>query len=105
MSFNTFGKLFRFTTWGESHGPAIGCIIDGCPPLIQIKEQDIQKELDRRKPGQHFRKFLFVFVNFSNESTWMLRDFFLNHDFLGCLNWYKKQILFGLTPLKEPFLL
>ena len=52
MSFNTFGKLFRFTTWGESHGPAIGCIIDGCPPLIQIKEQDIQKELDRRKPGQ-----------------------------------------------------
>ena len=52
MSFNTFGKFFRFTTWGESHGPAIGCIIDGCPPLIQIKEQDIQKELDKRKPGQ-----------------------------------------------------
>ena len=52
MSFNTFGKLFRFTTWGESHGPAIGCIIDGCPPLIQVKEQDIQKELDKRKPGQ-----------------------------------------------------
>ena len=43
MSFNTFGKFFRFTTWGESHGPAIGCIIDGCPPLIQLKEQDIQK--------------------------------------------------------------
>ena len=36
MSFNTFGKLFRFTTWGESHGPAIGCIIDGCPPLITV---------------------------------------------------------------------
>ena len=52
MSFNTFGKLFRFTTWGESHGPAIGCIIDGCPPLIQLKDQDIQKELDKRKPGQ-----------------------------------------------------
>ena len=52
MSFNTFGKLFRFTTWGESHGPAIGCIVDGCPPNISIKEQDIQIELDKRKPGQ-----------------------------------------------------
>ena len=52
MSFNTFGKFFRFTTWGESHGPAIGCIIDGCPPLIQLNERDIQKELDKRKPGQ-----------------------------------------------------
>ena len=52
MSFNTFGKLFRFTTWGESHGPAIGCIIDGCPPNINIKEQDIQIELNKRKPGQ-----------------------------------------------------
>ena len=52
MSFNTFGKVFRFTTWGESHGPAIGCIIDGCPPLIQLNEQDIQRELDKRKPGQ-----------------------------------------------------
>ena len=52
MSFNTFGKFFRFTTWGESHGPAIGCIIDGCPPLIQLNEQDIQKELNKRKPGQ-----------------------------------------------------
>ena len=52
MSFNTFGKFFRFTTWGESHGPAIGCIIDGCPPLINLKELDIQKELDKRKPGQ-----------------------------------------------------
>ena len=52
MSFNTFGKFFRFTTWGESHGPAIGCIIDGCPPLIQLKEQDIQNELNKRKPGQ-----------------------------------------------------
>ncbi len=52
MSFNTFGKLFRFTTWGESHGPAIGCVVDGCPPNIPIKESDIQKELDKRKPGQ-----------------------------------------------------
>ncbi len=52
MSFNTFGKLFRFTTWGESHGPAIGCIVDGCPPNIKIKEDDIQKELNKRKPGQ-----------------------------------------------------
>ena len=52
MSFNTFGKLFRFTTWGESHGPAIGCIVDGCPPNINLKEQDIQIELDKRKPGQ-----------------------------------------------------
>ena len=52
MSFNTFGKLFRFTTWGESHGPAIGCIIDGCPPNINLKELDIQGELNKRKPGQ-----------------------------------------------------
>ena len=52
MSFNTFGKIFRFTTWGESHGPAIGCIVDGCPPNINIKEQDIQLELNKRKPGQ-----------------------------------------------------
>jgi len=52
MSFNTFGKLFRFTTWGESHGPAIGCIVDGCPPNINLKDQDIQIELDKRKPGQ-----------------------------------------------------
>jgi chorismate synthase len=52
MSFNTSGKLFRFTTWGESHGPAIGCIVDGCPPNINLREQDIQIELDKRKPGQ-----------------------------------------------------
>ena len=52
MSFNTFGKLFRFSTWGESHGPAIGCIVDGCPPNIKLKEKDIQIELDKRKPGQ-----------------------------------------------------
>ena len=52
MSFNKFGKLFRFTTWGESHGPAIGCVVDGCPPRIKISEKDIQKELNKRKPGQ-----------------------------------------------------
>ena len=52
MSFNTFGKLFRFTTWGESHGPAIGCIVDGCPPNISLNVKDIQTELDKRKPGQ-----------------------------------------------------
>ena len=52
MSFNTFGKIFRFTTWGESHGPAIGCVVDGCPPMTQLNEKDIQIELDRRKPGQ-----------------------------------------------------
>ncbi len=52
MSFNTFGKIFRFTTWGESHGPAIGCVIDGCPPNISISERDIQKDMDRRRPGQ-----------------------------------------------------
>ena len=52
MSFNTFGKIFRFTTWGESHGPAIGCVVDGCPPNIVLKDQDIQKELDKRRPGQ-----------------------------------------------------
>ncbi len=52
MSFNTFGKIFRFTTWGESHGPAIGCIVDGCPPNIPISEKEIQKDMDRRRPGQ-----------------------------------------------------
>ena len=52
MSFNTFGKIFRFTTWGESHGPAIGCIIDGSPPNIDINEKEIQIELNKRKPGQ-----------------------------------------------------
>ena len=51
MSFNTFGKIFRFTTWGESHGPAIGCIIDGCPPNINISEKEIQADMNRRRPG------------------------------------------------------
>ncbi len=53
MSLNTFGHLFRVTTWGESHGPAIGCTVDGCPPGIALTEADIQPWLDRRKPGQN----------------------------------------------------
>ena len=52
MSFNTFGHLFRFTTFGESHGAAIGCIVDGAPPRIPLAVEDIQRELDRRRPGQ-----------------------------------------------------
>jgi chorismate synthase len=51
MSGNTFGTLFRVTTWGESHGPATGAVIDGCPPLISLSATDIQDDLDRRKPG------------------------------------------------------
>ncbi len=51
MTDNTFGQLFRVTTWGESHGPAIGCIIDGVPPKLKLKNEDIQYWLDRRKPG------------------------------------------------------
>ena len=52
MSFNTFGKFFRFTTWCESHNPAIGCIVDGCPPNITFSEKDIQGNLSLKKPGQ-----------------------------------------------------
>jgi chorismate synthase len=52
MSFNTFGHLFRVTTFGESHGASIGCVIDGCPPRIPLTEADIQPYLDRRRPGQ-----------------------------------------------------
>ncbi|TIV45425.1 MAG: chorismate synthase, partial [Mesorhizobium sp.] len=52
MSHNTFGHLFRVTTWGESHGAALGCVVDGCPPGIRFKRDDIQAELDRRRPGQ-----------------------------------------------------
>ncbi|MBT3147132.1 chorismate synthase [Neptunomonas phycophila] len=51
MSGNSYGKLFTITTFGESHGPALGCIIDGCPPGIEISEADLQRDLDRRKPG------------------------------------------------------
>ena len=52
MSFNTFGKIFRFTTWGESHGPAIGCVVDGCPPNIELSEKDIMFDMNRRRPGK-----------------------------------------------------
>ncbi|MBN9081151.1 MAG: chorismate synthase [Rhizobiales bacterium 62-17] len=52
MSHNTFGHLFRFTSFGESHGPLIGCVVDGCPPLIELTEADLQGYLDKRRPGQ-----------------------------------------------------
>jgi chorismate synthase len=52
MSHNTFGHLFRVTTWGESHGPAIGCVVDGCPPGLPIEAPEIQRFLDKRRPGQ-----------------------------------------------------
>lgn len=52
MSHNSFGHLFRVTTWGESHGPAIGAVVDGCPPRLSLTESDIQPWLDRRRPGQ-----------------------------------------------------
>jgi chorismate synthase len=52
MSYNTFGHLFRVTTWGESHGPALGCVIDGCPPGVALDAAEIQVYLDRRRPGQ-----------------------------------------------------
>ena len=51
MSYNTFGRVFRFTTWGESHGPALGAVIDGCPPGLPLTEADIQPWLDKRRPG------------------------------------------------------
>ncbi|MFB0612447.1 chorismate synthase [Aurantiacibacter poecillastricola] len=52
MSWNTFGRFFRFTTWGESHGPALGVVVDGCPPGIALGEEDIQPFMDARRPGQ-----------------------------------------------------
>ena len=52
MGGNSFGTLFRVTTWGESHGKAMGVVIDGCPPQIELSEEDIQKEMERRRPGQ-----------------------------------------------------
>ena len=52
MSGNTFGKLFTITSFGESHGPALGCVVDGCPPGLELSELDMQRDLDRRKPGQ-----------------------------------------------------
>ena len=52
MSYNTFGHMFRVTTFGESHGPAIGCVVDGCPPGLPLKAEEIQAFLDKRRPGQ-----------------------------------------------------
>lgn len=52
MSGNSFGKLFTVTSFGESHGPALGCVVDGCPPGLELSEEDMQRDLDRRKPGQ-----------------------------------------------------
>ena len=52
MTFNSFGKIFSFTSFGESHGKAIGVVVDGVPAGFSLNENDIQKELDRRKPGQ-----------------------------------------------------
>ena len=52
MSHNTFGHLFRVTTFGESHGPGIGAVVDGCPPLIELEAADLQVYLDKRRPGQ-----------------------------------------------------
>jgi len=51
MSFNSFGRVFRFSTWGESHGPALGAVVDGCPPGLPLREEDIQPWLDKRRPG------------------------------------------------------
>jgi chorismate synthase len=52
LSYNTFGRVFRFTTWGESHGPAIGAVVDGCPPGLALTEAEVQPFLDKRRPGQ-----------------------------------------------------
>ena len=52
MSGNSFGRIFTVTTFGESHGPALGCIVDGCPPGMELSEDDIQIDLDRRRPGR-----------------------------------------------------
>src|SRR6201984_2869643 len=52
MPYNTFGHMFRVTTFGENHGVAIGCVVDGCPPLLPLTSEDIQRDLDRRRPGQ-----------------------------------------------------
>src|SRR4026208_2335343 len=51
MAVNSFGRIFTVTTWGESHGPAIGCVVDGCPPGIALTSEDIQLFLDKRRPG------------------------------------------------------
>jgi len=53
MATNSFGRMFTVTTWGESHGPALGATVDGCPPNIELSAADLQQWLDRRKPGQN----------------------------------------------------
>ena len=52
MSHNSFGRLFRFTSWGESHGAGVGCVVDGAPPRLPLSEADVQHWLDKRRPGQ-----------------------------------------------------
>ena len=52
MSGNSFGRAFTVTTFGESHGPALGCVVDGCPPGLELSEDDLQFDLDRRRPGR-----------------------------------------------------
>ena len=51
MASNAFGEIFRVTTWGESHGPAIGCVVDGCPPGLELTEADFERDIDRRRTG------------------------------------------------------
>ena len=72
MSFNTFGKIFRFTTWGESHGPAIGCVVDGCPPNISLKFPIIGTRNDSRP----FKRSFFKLSDFiSMSKNWFCRSF------------------------------
>ena len=52
MAGDCFGKLFTVTSFGESHGPALGCVVDGCPPGLELSEADLQQDLDRRRPGR-----------------------------------------------------
>ena len=63
MSFNTFGHMFRVTTFGESHGVGIGCVVDGCPPGIPLKSEEIQAYLDKRRPGQSRESLKFLRQN------------------------------------------
>jgi len=76
MSHNTFGHMFRVTTWGESHGAALGCVVDGCPPGIRFRAPDIQKELDRRRPG----KSRFVTQRQEPDAVKILSGFVLDAD-------------------------
>ena len=70
MAGSSFGNIFRITTWGESHGKGIGVVVDGCPAGLQLCEEDIQKYLDRRKPGQSkFTTTWFFPANIASEET------------------------------------